>query len=109
MKKNGKNFHNKPLNLFSKKCKKKLLKERNLKNDLYLMDLHGLFVEEATEFVEKRLNQLNSNKGKTLVIITGEGNHSKMNHGLIKEKVALLLTGKGFKFKEVKGQYEVAI
>jgi DNA-nicking Smr family endonuclease len=40
------------------------------------IDLHGLFVEEAIERVERRLKEARAAKLTRLVVITGRGNHS---------------------------------
>lgn len=58
----------------------------NMGNDLYTIDLHGLYVEEAVERVKDRFEKI-GRKG-TLVIIWGAGNHSE--GGVRKIKPAIL-------------------
>mmetsp|Transcript_18151 Transcript_18151/g.29456 ORF Transcript_18151/g.29456 Transcript_18151/m.29456 type:complete len:304 (+) Transcript_18151:119-1030(+) len=87
------------------------------KNDGYgrdQMDLHGLYVQEAVDFVEERLRQvdsdLRSGNLESLTIITGAGHHSDSNGPKIKPKVVALLREKGYPFEEdpAGGQFVVA-
>jgi len=76
------------------------------------MDLHGLYVKEAMELVEQRLNRCDARlrKGEmTLTIITGAGNHSENYKAKIKPQVeALLKKGKYPFTSETTGAYFIA-
>jgi len=66
------------------------------------IDLHGLHVETAIEFLEERINKL-KNEGKTnLVVIYGAGNHSDKDVGAkIKPACIKFFQEKGLSFTEI--------
>lgn len=78
-----------------------IFKQRNQgKGDLY-MDLHGLFVQEAVDFTEKRLQKVrNSKKGSVLEIVTGAGHHSADHKAHIKPKIIAILRNANLQFEE---------
>lgn len=98
--------HDENFKRLNKEAGEKIFQEINQKNSETIIDLHGLFVEEALEFLQERIEILKGS-GKKLEIITGAGNHSK-DKALIKPKVIDLLNEKSLKFEEVKnGQIDV--
>lgn len=78
-----------------------IFKDRNKgKGDLFI-DLHGLFVQEAVEFVEKRLQKVrNSKQGSVLEIVTGAGHHSADKKAHIKPKIEKILRDANLQFEE---------
>eukprot|EP01080_Neovahlkampfia_damariscottae_P006435 gene6435-10443_t len=100
--------HDEKWKILTKEAGKNIFKEMNENNDKNTIDLHGLFVEEAVEFVKERLNELKGND-VTLSIITGAGNHSSAG-ALIKPKIHELLKEESLTFTEEKnGQVDVKI
>ena len=100
--------HDEKWKILTKEAGRNIFKEMNKNNENTIIDLHGLFVEEAIEFVEERLNELKGND-ITLSIITGAGNHSSAG-ALIKPKIHELLKQKNLQFTEEKnGQVDVKI
>eukprot|EP01080_Neovahlkampfia_damariscottae_P007233 gene7233-11548_t len=100
--------HDEKWKVLTKEAGKNIFNEMNQNNDKNIIDLHGLFVDEAIEFVKERLNELKGND-ITLSIITGAGNHSSAG-ALIKPKIHELLKQEGFTFTEEKnGQVDVVI
>eukprot|EP01114_Cavostelium_apophysatum_P015460 TRINITY_DN4207_c0_g3_i2.p1 TRINITY_DN4207_c0_g3~~TRINITY_DN4207_c0_g3_i2.p1 ORF type:complete len:305 (+),score=84.91 TRINITY_DN4207_c0_g3_i2:232-1146(+) len=66
------------------------------------IDLHGLHVETALQFLEERINSLRSKGVKELLIIYGAGNHSKKEVGArIKPEVQKFLKEKGISSTEI--------
>lgn len=51
------------------------------------MDLHGLYVNEALEYVERRIEEARRKKRNHLVIITGRGNNSRGGIAKLKPSV----------------------
>jgi len=77
-----------------------VFKSKNRNQPPDSIDLHLLYVEEAIERTEARLEEVRKQKGDHLIIIHGAGHHSKDNKQLIKPAVVKMLNEKGIKFKE---------
>eukprot|EP01080_Neovahlkampfia_damariscottae_P003028 gene3028-5038_t len=86
---------------------KRIFEEVNKKNDLFTIDLHGLFVEEALEFVEKRLEDVSDASGEILTIITGAGRHSKEEKAILKPKIGELLSKRSLYYFIKEGRIKV--
>ena len=84
--------------------KKAIFKAKNLGYGNEQMDLHGLRVKEALQFVEERLvavdGDLRSGALESLTIITGFGHHSDNGKAKIKPEVVKLLSDRGYPFQE---------
>jgi len=52
-----------------------------------VIDLHGLYVAEALEYLQKKLDDCRSKNISKLTVITGKGNNSPQNIAKIKPKV----------------------
>jgi len=52
-----------------------------------VIDLHGLYVEEALEYLQQKVYDCRSNNISQLTVITGKGNNSPQNIAKIKPKV----------------------
>lgn len=81
-----------------------IFKEKNLGYGLDQMDLHGLSVKEAEQFVNERLGKVHSklarNDGEfVLSIITGFGHHSDNQVAKIKPAIIELLAQKQYRFQ----------
>lgn len=70
----------------------------NQGRDDYTIDLHGLYVEEALERLNRRFDKI-GRKG-TLVIIWGAGNHSEGGVRKIKPAVVEVLNKGGWKYED---------
>ena len=81
----------------------KVFEAKNAGYGLDQMDLHGLSVDQALDFVRKRLAQvdaqLKSGKLDKLTIITGAGHHSGDGGPKIKPAVCELLQTSGYPFQ----------
>lgn len=84
---------------FSKEAAKQIFNEMNKDRDENEIDLHGLLVQEALDFVNERLEKLSKSAKKHAAfhIITGAGNHSETS-AKIKPEIAKLLDGKKLKY-----------
>jgi DNA-nicking Smr family endonuclease len=83
---------------YQKEAAQQIFKEMNKDAGEDTIDLHGLFVSEAVEFLEQRLANLSkSKKYTTLHVITGAGNHSAES-AKIKPHISKLLSTKGLKY-----------
>lgn len=61
------------------------------------IDLHGLYVEEAIDYLTKRLDSMRGNSEESLIVIVGRGNHS--TDGVkIRPAVEKLIRQRNFKF-----------
>ena len=78
--------HGAKMEEFNRQAAEAFFNAHNMGNDLYTIDLHGLYVEEAVERVKERFEKI-GRKG-TLVVIWGAGNHSE--GGVRKIKPAIL-------------------
>ncbi|CAG8699050.1 2801_t:CDS:2, partial [Acaulospora morrowiae] len=90
---------------------KSMLKQRS-RVDEYLLDLHGLTVNEATTVVKERLSRLHNSKGTTksgdmffrpLKIITGIGKHSPNRIAKLPEAIDRFLHENNWDFSKHKG------
>ena len=70
---------------------------------MFTIDLHGLFVEEALEFVDKRLEEVSDASGEILTIITGAGRHSK-EKSILKPKIGVLLSKRSLYYRINEGR-----
>lgn len=81
----------------AKAAARKIFNMKNERVGPFEVDLHGLHVAEATEFVEERLNR-DVTQGPTefpgVVIIYGAGNHSTGGKQLIKPAILAVLTAR---------------
>lgn len=68
-----------------------LTPENNKKQPAGSIDLHGLYVKEAIEQVEKAVSNGQRSGLAELRIITGKGNHSVNHQAKIKPAVAQLM------------------
>lgn len=84
----------------NKKAADLVFKSKNKNQPPDSIDLHLLYVEEAIERTEARLEEVRKQKGDHLIVIHGAGHHSKDNKQLIKPAVVKMLNEKGIKFKE---------
>lgn len=79
-----------------------IFKNRNKGYGLDQLDLHGLYVRFAIDYVRERLDILQDKKNKAnvpvLSIITGIGNHSEGNVAKIKPAIEELLNERGLKY-----------
>jgi len=83
---------------YQKEAAKQILDEMNKGKSEDEIDLHGLLVQEAIDFVNERLTKLmQSKKFKTFHIITGAGNHSEVS-AKIKPEIGKLLDSKKLKY-----------
>lgn len=67
------------------------------------IDLHGLYVEEAEEILEKRINAARGGGGGHLNVIVGKGNHSAGGVRKIGPAVIELCRKRGLKVEEEAG------
>lgn len=87
-----------------------IFKSRNPPNQLYrdqLMDLHGLHVAEAIEFLVEMLPQLAAEGLTTIRLVTGSGHHSLMGHhgkARLRPAVERYLNTEGYSYSEVPDQ-----
>jgi DNA-nicking Smr family endonuclease len=88
-------LHETNRNVLQKEAANQIFNELNKNLDSNTIDLHGLFVEEAIEFLESRLSSLPM--GSQLNVITGAGRHSETN-AKIKKAIEKLLTLKKYNF-----------
>ncbi|KAF0979804.1 hypothetical protein FDP41_000957 [Naegleria fowleri] len=70
------------------------------KGDLEI-DLHGQYVDNAMNFLRKRIEKLRSEKQNKLTIIYGAGNHSDEKGPKIKPAVLEYLRNEGITFEEI--------
>lgn len=83
---------------FQKEAAQQIFNEMNKGLSEDAIDLHGLYVSEAIQFVEERLDKLSkSKKYTTFNVITGAGNHSAES-AKIKPHIGKLLSTKGLKY-----------
>jgi DNA-nicking Smr family endonuclease len=102
-------MHNEKWKQLTVEAGKNIFNEMNKNNERTVIDLHGLFVDEALGFVKERLAELKGSS-VTLSVITGAGNHSEGGQALIKPKIIQLLTDEKLTFQEEKnGQIDVNI
>lgn len=73
------------------------------------IDLHGLFVEEAEEVLEKRIAAANGRGEGHLHVIVGKGNHSANHVGKIKPAVETLCRKLGLQFEEGENEGRILI
>ncbi|CAH0519615.1 unnamed protein product [Peronospora belbahrii] len=83
-----------------------IFESRNPPNQLYmdrLMDLHGLHVAEAVEFLTQMLPKLADEGVDKIYVITGSGHHSKGPNGNVRllPAVERFLVGEGYQFTPV--------
>ena len=90
--------HGELMQQYNKQAADAFFSAHNTGNDLYTIDLHGLFVEEALERVKARFDQI-GRKG-TLVIIWGAGNHSEGGVRKIKPAVIEVLNAEKIPFDD---------
>ncbi|CAG8636088.1 26438_t:CDS:2, partial [Dentiscutata erythropus] len=64
-----------------------IFKENNKGRPMHEIDLHGLYVKEALDKAESRIQHCKANKFNHLIIIVGRGKHSS---GLAKLKPAII-------------------
>jgi len=83
--------HNKKMNEFNEEAVKLIFEANNSKHDADTIDLHGLFVKEALQKVEERIEEQKRNGRDHLVIIVGAGNHSPNHVQKIKPAAVELL------------------
>ncbi|KAJ3675496.1 hypothetical protein LUZ60_004538 [Juncus effusus] len=88
------------------KAAEEILKLRNLNNDLWKLDLHGLHASESVQAVQERLYEIeNVDRSKmgsrkmVLHVITGSGNHSK-GQASLPAAVKSFLIDNGYRFEE---------
>lgn len=82
----------------NKKASDLYYQANNLQNDKYTLDLHGQYVNEAMELVEKRLKEIGF-KGD-IIIVVGAGHHSENNVRKIKPKLEEYLKEKKIKYDD---------
>ncbi|KAI9204528.1 uncharacterized protein BJ171DRAFT_107856 [Polychytrium aggregatum] len=77
-----------------------IIRENKLKhNDDNIVDLHGLTVAEAKEYIDRELDRWRRNKAssrKPLTIICGQGNHSKGSVGRLDKLIFEYLKQQGW-------------
>ncbi|TMW62997.1 hypothetical protein Poli38472_005615 [Pythium oligandrum] len=83
-----------------------IFEARNPKSQLYtdhLMDLHGLHVAEAVEFLAQMLPQLADDGLESIYLVTGSGHHSKgpTGNARLLPAVEQFLTAEGYRFSPV--------
>ena len=86
-----------------------IFKNRNPPNQLYreqLMDLHGLHVAEAIEFLAEMLPQLADDGLQAIRIVTGSGHHSAGSSGKARLRPAVerFLNSEGYHYSEIPDQ-----
>jgi DNA-nicking Smr family endonuclease len=102
-------MHNEKWKQLTIEAGKNIFNEMNKNNEKTVIDLHGLFVDEAIGFVKERLAELKGSS-VTLSIITGAGNHSEGGQALIKPKIIQLLKEENLSFEEEKnGQIDAKV
>ncbi|CAG8492294.1 119_t:CDS:2, partial [Ambispora leptoticha] len=83
--------HYKEMEKYNKMAAEFIYRENNKNRSYQELDLHGLFVTEALEYTEQRIQYCKSMKAKNLVIIVGKGNHSIGGVSKLKPAVAELI------------------
>ncbi|KEH25762.1 Smr (small MutS-related) domain protein [Medicago truncatula] len=78
----------------------KIFEITNRKNNIWRIDLHGLHGEEATYFLQERLNEIKT-EAKPLEVITGVGKHSN-GKPVLPIKVPNFLSDNKYQFKEIR-------
>jgi DNA-nicking Smr family endonuclease len=83
-----------------------IFESRNPDSQLYseqLMDLHGLHVAEAVEFLTRMLPKLADEGLETIYLVTGSGHHSKGPQGNARLLPAIeqFLAAEGYQFSSV--------
>lgn len=90
--------HGVQMEQYNKQAADAFFAAHNQGRDDYTIDLHGLYVEEALERLNKRIDKIG--KKGTLVIIWGAGNHSEGGVRKIKPAVIEVLNKGGWKFDD---------
>ena len=102
-------------NLYSRASKHHVLQQGRMNNQLFSLDLHGLFLDEAKEvineqirFIEENITDLNDNafkfdrtqkEGKWYVkypLITGKGNNSKNGESILFKNLPSWLSSRAY-------------
>ncbi|CAF3233073.1 unnamed protein product [Rotaria sp. Silwood2] len=75
------------MNEKNQQAAKLIFKHFNQDRPNNVIDLHSLYVEEALQYLEKKLDECHSNNISQLTVITGIGNNSQDKIAKIKPKV----------------------
>ncbi|CAF4743356.1 unnamed protein product, partial [Rotaria sp. Silwood2] len=75
------------MNEKNQQAAKLIIKHFNQNRPNNVIDLHGLYVEEALQYLQKQIDECRSNNISQLTVITGIGNNSQDKIARIKPKV----------------------
>lgn len=95
---------------YRKEASRKIVNHVNKGNGLGTLDLHGLFVSDAMDFVKERVAEAKQKGLKEIAIIPGAGNHSDDNKAKIKPTVVAYLQQNKLPFTQVNsGTFKVQL